>query len=95
MFEEPEGATPIDAAEAADLLPQHIQTRDQLNTWEQENILFASLKMKSGRLGNHFPLSEASLPMPQRLVSSLEMACRVSSTNFPVPLSRCLVLLRV
>lgn len=43
MFEnEPEGATPIDADEARDLIPQHLQTRDQLNTWEQENILFAS-----------------------------------------------------
>ena len=43
MFEnEPEGATPIEAEEAEDLIPQHIQSRDQLNTWEQENILYAS-----------------------------------------------------
>lgn len=43
MFEnEPEGATPIGDDEVDDLIPQHIQTRDQLNIWEQENILYAS-----------------------------------------------------
>ena len=43
MFDnEPEGATPIDADEAADLLPSHIQTREELNLWEQENILVAA-----------------------------------------------------
>jgi len=54
MFDnEPDGATPIDVEEAADLIPQHIQTRDQLNTWEQENILFAlkwSLNMRESVL---------------------------------------------
>jgi fido (protein-threonine AMPylation protein) len=37
----PEGATPIDADEAAGLLPKHIRTQGQLNQWEEENILEA------------------------------------------------------
>ncbi len=42
MFEnEPDGATPVDADEAADLLPQHIGTRAELNAWEQQNIIEA------------------------------------------------------
>lgn len=39
---EPEGATPVDADEAEDLLPSHIHTRDELNEWEQANILEAA-----------------------------------------------------
>ena len=33
------GATPIDADEAAGLLPSHITTQGDLNTWEEANIL--------------------------------------------------------
>jgi len=36
------GATPLDADEAGDLIPGHLQTRDQINRWEQENILAAT-----------------------------------------------------
>jgi Fic-DOC domain mobile mystery protein B len=39
----PEGATPLAADEAADLIPGHVRTRAQLNVWEQENILAATL----------------------------------------------------
>ena len=43
MFEdEPDGATPIDPDEASDLIPEHIHTRDELNAWEQANILDAA-----------------------------------------------------
>lgn len=43
MFEDPpEGATPIDYDEAADLLPTHIHTLAELNAWEQQNILAAA-----------------------------------------------------
>lgn len=43
MYEnEPDGATPLDADEVADLLPSHIRTRSELNLWEQENILVAA-----------------------------------------------------
>ena len=38
----PEGATPLDPDEAADLIPGHVRTRGQLNVWEQENILAAA-----------------------------------------------------
>lgn len=33
------GATPLDADEAAGLLPAQITTREQLDEWEAENIL--------------------------------------------------------
>ena len=39
---EPDGATPIDPNEAGGLLPGHISTREQLNEWEQANILDAA-----------------------------------------------------
>jgi len=43
MFEdEPAGATPIDADEAEGLIPGHIQTRGELNAWEQQNIIEAA-----------------------------------------------------
>ena len=43
MFEdEPEGATPLDPDAVEDLLPSHIRTREELNLWEQENILEAA-----------------------------------------------------
>ena len=35
---EPEGNTPLDDDEAADLVPTHLVNRDQLNAWEQANI---------------------------------------------------------
>lgn len=37
----PEGATPLDADEARDLIPGHISTQAELNEWEQQNILAA------------------------------------------------------
>lgn len=39
QFNFPEGATPLEPEELLDLIPQHITTQDQLNTWEQKNIL--------------------------------------------------------
>ena len=43
MFDdEPAAATPIDADEAEGLIPGHIQTRDELNAWEQQNIIEAA-----------------------------------------------------
>ena len=38
----PEGATPLDPDEAADLIPGHVRTRAQLNLWEQQNIVAAT-----------------------------------------------------
>jgi Fic-DOC domain mobile mystery protein B len=43
-IEYPEGATPLDPVEAKGLRLPHIMTRDQLNKWEQENILTAEMK---------------------------------------------------
>ena len=43
----PEGATPIDTEEARGLKLPHIITREQLNRWEQENILQAEAKFFS------------------------------------------------
>ena len=33
------GATPIDADEAAGLMPTHITTQAELNAWEEANIV--------------------------------------------------------
>ena len=41
MFEYPPGATPLDLDEANGLLARHITTQNQLNEWEQINILAA------------------------------------------------------
>ena len=38
----PDGATPLDPDEADHLIPQHIRTREELNAWEQTNILVAA-----------------------------------------------------
>lgn len=43
----PEGATPLEATEAEGLRLPHITNREQLNKWEQENILDAELKFFS------------------------------------------------
>ncbi len=40
-FRYPPGATPLEPEELKDLLPQHISTQEQLNAWEQQNILLA------------------------------------------------------
>ena len=37
----PEGATPLDAEDILALIPPHINTQEQLNAWEQRNILSA------------------------------------------------------
>jgi Fic-DOC domain mobile mystery protein B len=45
-FEIPVGATPIDPNEAAGLIPLHITTQEQLNEWEEANILEADMRLK-------------------------------------------------
>ena len=40
-LEDPEGATPLDLDETKGLIPTHITTMEQLNEWEQANILDA------------------------------------------------------
>lgn len=37
----PDGATPLEAEELDDLIPQHVRTKAELNEWEQVNILEA------------------------------------------------------
>lgn len=41
MFYDQEGATPIDEYEKEGLLIKHISTREELNEWEQRNIIYA------------------------------------------------------
>ncbi|HEX9721531.1 MAG TPA: Fic family protein, partial [Ramlibacter sp.] len=38
-FDYPQGATPLDPDEAAELIPSHINTHKQLNEWELVNIV--------------------------------------------------------
>lgn len=40
-FDYPEGATPLEAEELLDIIPTHITTQEQLNAWEQKNIVSA------------------------------------------------------
>lgn len=47
--EHPDGATPIDPDEADDLLASHVRTRQELNLWEQENILQAAAWARRAR----------------------------------------------
>ncbi len=48
-FELPEGATPLDADEADDLLLSHITTRGELDRWEQENIISAYVWIETAK----------------------------------------------
>lgn len=43
------GATPLDPDEAQELLPTHVATREELNAWEQANILRAERWAFEGR----------------------------------------------
>lgn len=45
----PKGTTPVDPDEAAELIPTHITTAEQLNEWEQANILTAETWLFSRR----------------------------------------------
>jgi len=50
MFEnEPQGATSLNRNADDDLIPSHIRTREELNLWEQENILEATLWARRAR----------------------------------------------
>ncbi len=40
-FNYPEGATPLELDELAALIPSHITTQEELNAWEERNILVA------------------------------------------------------
>lgn len=44
-----DGATPIDADEADGLIPTHIETREELNEWEQANIVAAEAWLATRR----------------------------------------------
>ncbi len=43
QYQDPSGATPLDPDESEGLLLDHIQTREELNKWEQENVQKALL----------------------------------------------------
>ena len=51
------GQTPIDPDEKAGLIPTHLETMDELNAWEQLNIVQAS-KWAVGGVGKHELLDE-------------------------------------
>ena len=40
-FNYPVGSTPLSHEELADLIPNHITTQEELNAWEEKNILDA------------------------------------------------------
>lgn len=55
-FDYPEGATPLEPEEIADLIPTHITTHEQLNAWEQKNIISAEkwARKKKDIISVHF-----------------------------------------
>lgn len=55
---EPDGATPVDADEADDLIPAHVRTRAELNEWEQASILRAAEWVERSRAE---PLDEGTI----------------------------------
>lgn len=42
-FHYPDGSTPLDPDEIEELVPSHITRQDELNEWEQENIIKAEI----------------------------------------------------
>lgn len=48
-LKEQDGQTPLDPDEKAGLIPVHIATKQDLNDWEQENILMAVRWLRSSR----------------------------------------------
>jgi fido (protein-threonine AMPylation protein) len=40
-FNYPPGSTPLDQDEIAGLIPRHITTQEELNAWEERNIIEA------------------------------------------------------
>ncbi len=62
------GATKLDADEAQGLIPVHITTQADLNTWEQENILSAENWLSRQKLNIHGLLTQAFLQKLHRLM---------------------------
>ena len=48
-LDEQDGQTPLDPDEKAELIPEHLATKGDLNDWEQENILRAVRWLKRVR----------------------------------------------
>ncbi|WP_183017203.1 hypothetical protein [Achromobacter sp. UMC46] len=48
-LDEQDGQTPLDPDERAGLIPEHLNTKGELNDWEQENILRAVRWLKRTR----------------------------------------------
>lgn len=49
IFDAPKGATPLDPDEIEGLLLAHLETKDELNRWEQDNINQALVWLKKRR----------------------------------------------
>lgn len=86
-MEYPEGATPLDPLEAEGLRLPHIISREQLNRWEQENILEAEVKYFSRK--HRDVLSEAfMLRLHRRMLGTVWKWAgkyRTSEKNLGVP----------
>ena len=51
LHPDPPGATPLTPDDLAGLIPEHVSTRDELNAWEQENVLHALDRLRRRRPG--------------------------------------------
>ncbi len=82
---DPIGATTVSPDEARDLLPGHIQSRADLNVWEQQNILEAARWAKTNRAD---PLEESFVRELHRRMFDQTWSCagryRLSDKNIGV-----------
>ncbi len=57
MTHEPSGATPLDPDETQGLIPTHMTSLDELNEWEQANIIEAEQGLLGRRVPQEYVLS--------------------------------------
>ena len=77
MFEYPPGATPLDLDEANGLLARHITTQNQLNEWEQINILAAEKWVNRQQFK-----AEATTNLPSNYISACLITHGAGLGNF-------------
>lgn len=76
-LEYPPGATPIDADEAAGLIPSHLTLQRELNEFEEANVLLATEWLFARRRGD--PLDERFIREVPGCVNSSETSGHRSS----------------
>lgn len=87
----PEGATPFNQDDAANLIPNHITTQAQLNEWEQANILEAERWLFSRKPRHLLSLEGAKLLHQKMFSKTWRWAGRFRSYNTNIGVAHYLV----